>query len=133
MKDLDPGINKLSEQIIGASIEVHRELGPGLLETIYEQALSREFTMRGIPHERQVGLTVHYKGEPLEGNLRLDMVVANSIILELKAVDFLLPLHEAQLLSYLKLTGMPLGLLMNFHAPTLRQGIRRLANTRHLP
>lgn len=133
MRELDRETNTLSERVIGAAIEVHRELGPGLLESIYEQALCRELKINGIPFERQAVLPVHYKGELLDGTLRLDLVVSKTIIVELKAVDAMLPVHEAQLLSYLKLANKPLGLLFNFHAPILKQGLKRLINSRHLP
>ena len=126
MRELEPWINALSERVIGAAIEVHRELGPGLLESIYEQALCRELQLGGVPFERQATLPASYKGELLDSFLRLDLVVSQTIIVELKAVDVILPIHEAQLLSYLKLAHKPLGLLINFHAPTLKQGLKRL-------
>lgn len=131
MRELDQAINALSERVIGAAIEVHRELGPGLLESIYEQALCRELQLNGVPFERQAALPVHYKGELLDSFLRLDLVVSQTIIVELKAVDVILPIHEAQLLSYLKLAHKPLGLLINFHSLTLKQGLKRMINSHH--
>ena len=122
---LEP-MDALTQAVIGAAIEVHKALGPGLLESLYESALCRELTLQGIPFERQVSLPVRYKGEPLEGNLRLDLVVANTLILELKAAERILPIHEAQLLSYLKLSGLHVGLLINFHAIRIKDGLKRL-------
>ncbi len=120
--------NALTQMIIGAAIEVHRELGPGLLESIYEKALCRELVQQGIPFQKQVPIPVRYKGELLDGNLRLDIVAESCVIVEIKAVDSVLQIHEAQLLSYLKLSGIKIGLLINFHSLTLKQGIRRIMN-----
>jgi GxxExxY protein len=119
-------INELSSSIIGAAIEVHRALGPGLLESAYEQCLARELALRDIPFQQQISLPVHYKGTRLDCGYRLDFLVAGRIVLEVKAVDVLLPIHHAQLLSYLKLGGWKLGLLINFHVPLLREGIQRI-------
>jgi len=119
-------INDISQAIIGAAIEVHRTLGPGLLESAYEQCLSHEFSLRQIPFERQKELHVDYKGIRLDCGYRLDFLVAGLIVVEVKAIEALLPIHQAQLLSYLKLGGWKLGLLINFHAPLLRQGIKRV-------
>jgi len=119
-------INALTESVIGAGIEVHRELGPGLLESVYEKALCRELTLRSIPFEQQVQVPLSYKGEPLDTHLRLDLVVDQVLILELKAVDRLLPIHEAQLLTYLKLSHLPVGLLLNFYETKLKDGLKRL-------
>lgn len=116
----------LSEAVIGACVEVHRALGPGLLESAYEQCLARELSLRSIAFERQRPVPVAYKGIELEYGYRLDFVVAGALVVEIKAVDTLSPVHEAQLLTYLKLTGLPVGLLVNFHAETLRRGLRRL-------
>jgi GxxExxY protein len=121
-------INTLTGQVIGAAIEVHSALGPGLLESAYEECLCRELELRTIPFERQKELPIEYKGVKLNSGYRLDVVVANKLILELKACETLLPIHEAQLLTYLKLTGIKLGLLINFHVPSLKDGIKRLAN-----
>jgi GxxExxY protein len=118
----------LSEQVIGACIEVHRALGPGLLETAYEQCLAHELLLRAVPFERQRPVRVAYKGIQLEYGYRLDFVVAEVLILEVKAVEKLAPVHEAQLLTYLKLTGLHTGLLINFNAEILRRGLRRLTS-----
>jgi GxxExxY protein len=118
----------LSNKIIGAAIEVHRCLGPGLLESAYEECLCRELTLQGIPFERQVELPVEYKGEKLDCGYRLDLVVGDLVIVELKAVDEIEPIHEAQLLTYLRLTGFWLGLLINFNVRTLKSGIKRLVH-----
>jgi GxxExxY protein len=120
-------INDISSAIIGAAIEVHRTLGPGLLESAYEQALAHEFSLRQIAFERQKPLPVDYKGIRLDCGYRLDFVVAQMVVVEIKAIEVLLPIHQAQLLSYLKLGGWKLGLLINFHAPLLRDGIKRIA------
>jgi GxxExxY protein len=120
-------VNELSGKVIGAAIEVHKILGPGLLESAYEECLCHEFGLRGIPFERQKELPIEYKGTSLNCGYRLDIVVANRVILELKACETLEAIHEAQLLTYLKLTGLKLGLLINFNVPVLKEGIRRLA------
>ena len=114
--------------ISGACIEIHRQLGPGLLESVYEECLCHELALQEIRFSRQHPLPVVYKGIRLEGGYRLDVLVENSLVLELKAVEALLPVHEAQLLTYLKLSGLPLGLLLNFNVPILKQGIKRIVN-----
>jgi len=119
-------INEVSQIIIGAAIEVHRTLGPGLVESAYEQCLSHEFALREISFERQKPLHVNYKGVQLDCGYRLDFLVAGMVVVELKAIECLLPIHQAQVLSYLKLGGWKLGLLMNFHASLLRDGIKRV-------
>ena len=127
--DLQPlmhNINDVSQAIIGAAIEVHRTLGPGLLESAYQQCLSHEFSLRQIPFERQTPLHVDYKGVRLDCAYRLDFLVSGMVVVELKAIEALLPIHQAQLLSYLKLGGWKLGLLINFHVPLLREGIKRV-------
>lgn len=116
----------LTHAVIGAAIEVHQVLGPGLLESLYERALCRELALRDIPYQRQVNIPVRYKDELIEGNLRLDLVVANTLIVELKAADRILPIHEAHLLSYLKLSGLHVGLIINFHAIRIKDGLKRL-------
>ena len=118
-------VNQLTEAIISAGIEVHRALGPGLLESAYEECLCHELVEAGVPFERQRPLPVVYKGIHLDCGYRLDLLVADLVVVEIKAVDALLPVHEAQLLSYLKLGGWHVGLLMNFHVPLLKDGIRR--------
>ena len=120
-------INKLTAEVIGAAIEVHKILGPGLLESAYEECLCHEFGLRAMPYERQKELPIEYKGVTLDCGYRLDVVVAKMLILELKACERLEPIHEAQLLTYLKLTGIKIGLLINFNVPVLKQGIKRLA------
>ncbi len=112
--------------IIGAAIEVHRNLGAGLLESAYQRCLAHEFRLRGIRFESQIELPLIYKGCRLDCGYRIDFRVEDEIIVELKAHDHILPVHEAQLLTYMKLTNSPLGLLINFNVPLLTQGIRRL-------
>jgi GxxExxY protein len=117
---------QLTENIIGAAIEVHRALGPGLLESAYEECLCRELDLRGIAFRRQVPLPVEYKGVKLDCGYRLDLIVKDEIILELKCIERILSVHEAQLLTYLKLTGKRVGLIINFNVATLvRGGITR--------
>ena len=111
--------------MIGAAIEVHRELGPGLLESAYEECLCHELRLRDIPSAQQVAVPVNYKGVSLDCGYRLDHLVDDSVIVELKCVDKLLPVHSAQLLTYLKLTGKRVGLILNFQVPVLKEGIVR--------
>ena len=118
----------LSKEIIGAAIEVHRNLGPGLLESAYEECLCRELAIRSLAFERQKLLAVSYKGVKLDCGYRLDVVVGGLVILELKAVNRIEPIHEAQLLTYLKLSYLKLGILINFNVPILKNGIKRIAN-----
>jgi GxxExxY protein len=118
-------LNALSDAVIGGAIAVHRELGPGLLESAYEACLAYELADRGLKFERQKELPVVYRGLHMDCGYR-DLLVEGSLVVELKAVEKLLPIHEAQLLSYLKLSGCPLGLLINFHVRLLREGIKRL-------
>ncbi|MFZ2447947.1 MAG: GxxExxY protein [Syntrophobacteraceae bacterium] len=120
--------NKITEEIIGAAIAVHRELGPGLLESTYEACLAYELDQRGLGVERQKALPVEYRGVRLDCGYRIDLLVEGSVVVELKAVEKLDSIHEAQLLSYLKLSGSPIGLLLNFNVTELRRGIRRLVN-----
>ncbi len=116
----------LTERIIGAAIEVHRTLGPGLLESAYEECLCHELSLQNLAFQRQVSLPVNYKGVSLTCGYRLDLVVEDLVILELKCVEAVLPVHEAQLLTYLKLTGKRVGLILNFHVAVLtRDGIVR--------
>jgi GxxExxY protein len=112
--------------VIGAAIEVHRILGPGLLESVYEECLCRELELRNIPFERQKALPLKYKGTEIDCGYRLDIVLGQDVVLELKSCNSLEPIHEAQLLTYLRLTGIKVGLLINFNVPILRDGIRRL-------
>lgn len=118
----------LSHQVIGAAIEVHRVLGPGLLESIYEAALCRELSLRHIRYVRQKRLPVIYKEQLLDCELRLDLLVEDAIIVEVKALEKLMPIHRIQLLSYLRLHGVWLGLVINFDVEVLRDGIRRVLN-----
>jgi GxxExxY protein len=113
---------ELTERIIGAAIEVHRQMGPGLLESVYESCLAFELTCRNMPFERQKSIPLIYKGTRVGDDLRLDLVVENRVILELKAVKEVLPIHEAQLLTYLKLTGLRIALLFNFNVVLLKDG-----------
>lgn len=115
----------LTHEIIGAAIEVHKAIGPGLLESAYEECLDAELNERGLAVRRQVPVPVVYKGRTLPVGYRLDMVVNDAVIVEIKAVDNLLPVHEAQLLSYLRLFKLRVGLLFNFHTPYLRDSIVR--------
>lgn len=115
----------LTEQIIGAGIAVHAALGPGLLESACEECLGFELKDRGIPFERQYALPVKYKGQTLDCGYRLDLLVAEVVVVEVKALLRIEPIHEAQLLTYLKLGGWKVGLLMNFNVPLLKDGIRR--------
>ncbi|HYM59313.1 MAG TPA: GxxExxY protein [Thermoanaerobaculia bacterium] len=121
-------LNYVTEDIIGAAIEVHRALGPGLLESAYEECVCRELALRSVPLERQKVLPVEYKGVRLDCGYRLDLLVADAVVVEIKAVRVLEPIHKAQLLTYLKLGGWQLGLLINFNVPVLRNGIKRVAN-----
>ena len=118
--------NRLSHEVIGAAIEVHRALGPGLLESAYEECLAHELTLRRIGFERQVPLPIRYKGVHLDCGYRMDMVIQNGLVLELKAIERILPIHQVQLLTYLRLSGTWLGLLLNFHVPVLQRGIQRI-------
>ena len=118
-------VNKLTELLIGCAIEVHRTLGPGLLESAYEVCLCRELSLRGIHFERQLAIPVEYKGVKLDCGYRADLIVIDMILVEIKAVDQLAPIHDTQLLSYLKLTGFKVGLLINFNERMLTHGIRR--------
>ncbi len=119
-------MKKLTEEIIGAAIEVHKALGPGLLESSYEQCLSHELKLRGVPFQRQVSLPVEYKGVTLHSGYRLDMLVDKKVVVELKAVERFERIHEAQVLTYLKLGGWTVGLLINFNVPILKTGIKRV-------
>jgi len=118
-------LNETTAQIIGAAIDVHKALGPGLLESTYEACLCRELSLRELAFERQKALPVEYKGIKLDCGYRLDIVVAQTVVIEIKAISNIEPIHEAQLLTYLKLGGWKVGLLINFNVPILKQGIRR--------
>jgi GxxExxY protein len=116
---------KLTEQVIGAAIEVHREIGPGLMESAYEECLCHELHLRGLAFQRQVPLPVRYKGVSLDCGYKLDIVVEDALVLELKCVEQVLSFHEAQLLTYLRMTGKKVGLIINFYVPVLTRGIVR--------
>lgn len=115
----------LTEEIIGAAIEVHRTLGPGLLESAYEHALCHELSLRSIAFQRQVELSISYKGVSIGPSLRMDLLVSDAVIVEIKAVEHSLPIHTSQLLTYLRLSGYRVGLLINFNVPILKNGIVR--------
>jgi GxxExxY protein len=126
-EDVPPELNEISGQVIGSAIEVHRHLGPGLLESVYERAMCYELEVRGLRVRRQVPVTVMYKELPIEGQ-RIDLWVEPGVIVELKAVEKLVQVHKAQLLSYLRSTKCRLGLLINFNQELLRNGIVRMVN-----
>lgn len=128
MKEPDPGLNHLSDLVIGAAIEVHRALGPGREESVYENALAHELKLRGIPFERQPVLNIDYKGEYV-GKERLDIWIEKKLVVELKSVEKILDLHKAQVRSYLITTGNELGLLINFNVILLKDGITRIVQT----
>ena len=119
-------INHITGQIIGAAIEVHKALGPGLLESAYEKCLCHEIGLKHMHYKRQQALPIEYKGVKFDCGYRIDLVVEHLVILELKSVDRLQPIHDAQLLTYLKLTGLKVGLLINFNVPVLKEGIKRI-------
>ncbi|HKB56818.1 MAG TPA: GxxExxY protein [Lacunisphaera sp.] len=123
-------INQLTEQIIGAAIEVHREKGPGLLESAYENCLAHELGLRGLQVTCQVAVPLVYKGVTIDVAFRADLIVENQVLVELKATETVLPVHKAQVLSYIRETGHQVGLLINFHAPKLVDGVTRIVNER---
>lgn len=123
--------NEATSEIIGAAIEVHRALGPGLLERVYEECLAVELMIRGLTLERQKPLPIVYKGRRVGSDLKIDLLVADSVVVEVKSVGELLPVHAAQLLTYLRLTDCRVGLLINFNVPTLRSGLNRVVNNFH--
>ena len=124
----DNRMDELAHAVIGAAIEVHRELGPGFLESVYEEALGIELAGRKISFERQKEINVIYKGHQI-GRQRVDLLVGQALIVELKTVEELAEIHKAQVISYLKATGLPLGLLINFNVPVLKSGIQRIVYT----
>ncbi len=117
-------INKITERIIGCAIEVHRNLGPGLLENVYEEAMCVEFDIQRVHYQRQVVLPVNYKGKVI-GEYRLDLLVEDAVVVELKSVERHEPVFEAQILTYLRVTGKKVGLLINFNAKLLKEGVKR--------
>ncbi len=129
-KKIDLVCGALTEQIIGAAIEVHRELGPGLLESTYEACLVHELMKRGLGCRRQVDFPVVYKGERIDCGYRIDVLVEGQVAVELKSIDKLIPIHRAQLITHLRLARLPVGLLINFNVTVLKDGLVRIANTR---
>jgi GxxExxY protein len=117
--------NEMTEAVIGAAIAVHRALGPGLLESAYMRCLCRELEVRGVPYEREVALPVVYRDVVLECGYRLDLLVERTVVVEVKSVEALAPIHDAQLLTYMRLGGWSVGLLINFNVPVLKDGLRR--------
>jgi GxxExxY protein len=126
--EVDRSINEITESVIGAAIAVHGELGPGLLESAYEACLAYELNEKKLKVERQKSVSLIYRGVHLDSGYRLDFLVEDKVVVEVKAVDKLEPIHEAQLISYLKLSGCKVGLLINFKVNTLKHGIRRFVN-----
>ncbi len=124
---IDPALNKVAREIVDAAYKVHYKLGPGLLEQIYETCLIKELSKKGLKVAKQVPIPVMYDGEQLELGFRLDLLVDDSVIIELKAVEVVLPVHHAQVMTYLKLSGKKLGLLINFNVPLIGKGIKRIA------
>lgn len=120
--------NELCSEVIGSAIEVHKELGPGLLETVYEACMISELKERGLKVESQVSLPLYYKGQKLDKEFRIDLLIEDKVIVELKAVEELKDIHEVQLMTYLRLSNKKLGLLINFNVPVLTKGIRRRIN-----
>ena len=118
-------VDEITKTIIGAAIEVHKSLGPGLLESVYEECLFYELTLRELTVNRQVKLSVNYKEVKLDIGYRLDLLVENKVVVELKVVDKFMPIHDAQLLTYMKLVNCSVGLLINFNVPVLKKGLRR--------
>ncbi len=126
-QEIDADTDDLARQVVDAALKVHKAMGPGLLESVYEACLAYELKSLSIPFETQVSLPIIYQDMKLDAGLRLDMVVAKRIIVELKSVETLLPIHQSQLITYLKLSGLRLGLLINFNVRLLRDGIKRIA------
>jgi GxxExxY protein len=125
---VEKNLNEISGQVVDAAMKVHSALGPGLLENAYEACLKYELEERGMQVKQQIGLPLKYEGIQIDLGYRLDLLIENEVIVELKAVDKLMPIHEAQLLSYLKLSGRKLGLLINFNVLHLKNGIKRMVN-----
>ena len=123
---IEPKVEAVARQIVDAALQVHRELGPGLLESVYEACLAEEFSLRGIPAQRQVKVPISYKGRAIDADLRLDLLVSKAVIVEVKAVETMLPVFEAQLITYLKMTRLRLGFLVNFNVPLIKSGLRRV-------
>jgi GxxExxY protein len=128
IKPMPDRVNQLSSIIVDSALTVHRQLGPGLLEKVYEECLIHELTLRGLKIESQVSLPIEYKGLRIENAYRIDILLEDSVIIEVKAVETMLRVHESQLLTYLRLTNHRLGLLINFNSPLIKDGIKRVAN-----
>ncbi len=125
--DVPDATDKIATQVVDAGFQVHQALGPGLLESAYEECLAYELTERGIAHRRQVGMPLLYKGLKLDVGYRIDLLVASCVVVEVKAIDTLLPIHVAQVITYLKLSDCRIGLLMNFNTKLFKTGVRRIA------
>jgi GxxExxY protein len=119
-------VERLASVIVDAGLKVHKALGPGLLESVYEQCVAHELTLRGVPPRRQVTLPIIYEGHEIEAALRVDLMVGDAIVVEVKSIESVLPIHRSQLLTYLKLSGCRLGFLMNFNVPLFKSGVERL-------
>lgn len=124
---IPPEVDRIAKLVVDAAYTVHRSLGPGLLESVYEACMAHELRKRDVGYRAQVSLPIIYDGERIDAGLRLDLLVGECVIVELKAVERTVPLYDAQLLTYLKLTGHRLGLLINFNVPVIKDGIRRMA------
>jgi GxxExxY protein len=127
MRALSQAVETIGHDVVDASVKVHKAMGPGLLESVYEECLTYELSVnRGLKVQRQIELPVRYDGVALQSKLRLDMLINDLVIVEVKAVDVLLPIHEAQLITYLRLSGVRLGYIINFNTPLVKQGIKRM-------
>jgi GxxExxY protein len=126
--ELEEHLNRISYEIIDAAIDVHKAMGPGLLESVYQQCLVKELRRRALHVDTMIPVPLVYKGEPLGKEYVMDILVEDNILLELKAVEFVLPVHKAQIISYLKLSEKPLGFLINFNVPNLKEGLERFVN-----
>jgi GxxExxY protein len=122
---IDNVIEQMAEQVVDAALKVHKALGPGLLESAYEHCLAYELANRGLEYRKQVYLPIVYEGQAIDAGYRIDLLIGGSIVVEVKAVEALLPIHQAQLLTYMKLSSCRLGLLMNFNVPLFKSGLRR--------
>ena len=120
--------NKLTQAIMDSLFQVHSAMGPGLIESVYEECLCHELATRGIPYEKQKTVALNYKGHQLGNGLKLDVLVDKKVVIELKSCDAILPVHKAQLMTYLKLTGLPIGFLVNFNVPLIKNGVQRFVN-----
>ncbi|HVZ79477.1 MAG TPA: GxxExxY protein [bacterium] len=128
--DLPKEVERIGKEVVDSAYKVHHAMGPGLLESIYESCLVKELSKRGLSFERQKNVTVHCLGEPLDEKLRLDLLVADQVIVEVKSVEALLPIFDAQLMTYLKVTGRSLGFLFNFNVRWMKNGIKRVVYTK---